>query len=318
MTDRDKECRHDQCVGARSRALAMRILRHIVLLWLGLFAMYAHAATLLVVMPSQTPLTEEFVSELIRERTGDQILVHSLDAKSPSQVLNADHIITMGVASLEQQLAKGDTTPIIATYVSQSSLNESALSILPAHVSVMLANPKPERQLRLAKLLIPRLRTAALLHSPGNMDQLNHWISAAETNDVKLNTAELTRSEDLARTLVSALDRSDVLMGLDDRSIFNADNLKTILLTSYTRNRVLIGPSAPFIAAGSLSTTFSSPTDMARSVDFLLDNPAALSSMDYPRFFSVLSNQQVARSMGFAPPDDAELAAELARVEGNQ
>lgn len=318
MTDRHKECRHEQYLGARIRALAMRFACHILLLWLSSLAMYSQAATLMVIVPSPTALTEEFVDELTRERTGDKILVHSLDTEQPNMAVNADVIITMGVASLERQLAKGSSTPVIATYVSQSSLNESALKELPRHARVILANPKPERQLRLAKLLIPRLRTAALLHSSVDTDQLSHWISAADSNDVKLNIAELAAPEDLARTLVSTLDRSDVLMGLDDRSIFNADNLKTILLTSYTRDRVLIGPSAPFIAAGSLSTTFSSPADMARSVDYLLDNPASDARLEYPRFFSVLSNQQVARSMGFAPPDDAALAAELVRVEDTQ
>ncbi|WP_339842859.1 hypothetical protein [uncultured Halopseudomonas sp.] len=293
----------------------MRTCRHMVLLWLWLFAMYSRADTLLVVMPASTALTSEFVSELVRERTGDQVLVHNLDSNSSSPAVKADYIVTMGVASLEWQLARGESTPTLATYISRSGLEEATLQSLPANVSVVLANPKPERQLRLARMLIPRLRTAALLHSPNKAEQINRWESAAGANDVKLNMAELTSPENLARTLVSALDRSDVLMGLDDQSIYNADNLKTILLTSYTRNRVLIGPSAPFIAAGSLSTTFSSPADMARSVDYLIEHSARPSSLEYPRFFSVLSNQQVARSMGFAPPNDAELAAELARME---
>lgn len=295
----------------------MKCLCSLLLAWLVLFALQSHADTLLVVIPTQTALTEEFISALSSERANDQVVVHSLTNPEPPAV-DPRLIITMGLSSLEWRLAQADKTPTIATYVSHSSLQAADFSALRAHVRILLAMPKPERQLRLAQLLVPRLRTAGMIHSPAHTEQLNEWLSAATSVELKLSTAELTEPGDLARLLVSVLDRSDVLIGLDDPDIYNADNLKTILLTSYTRNRVLIGPSAPFIAAGSLSTTFSSPAEMARSVGYLLEHPASASQVDYPRFFSVLSNQQVARSMGFAPPDDSALAAELARKEGIQ
>ncbi len=127
--------------------------------------------------------------------------------------------------------------------------------------------------------------------------------------------AEVDGPDDLSRQLLGLLGRSDILLGTDDSSIYNADNLKTILLTSYSRNKVLIGPSAPFIDAGSLSTTYSSPQDMARSVAYLLEQGLPPQTTSYPRYFSVLSNAQVARSLGIPLPDDATLARRLAELE---
>lgn len=295
----------------------MKRFCRLVLVWLGLFSLQSHAQTLLVIVPAETALTSEFVSELKRERADARILVHSLtDAWQPA--VKPTLIITMGITSLQWRLDQPEQTPTIATYVSRSGLRTAELPTLPAHVRAVLANPKPERQLRLAELLIPRLRGAGMLHSKTHAQQIPEWTAAAAATEIKLNTTELVEPEDLAQVLVSVLDRSDVLIGLDDPIIYNADNLKTILLTSYTRDRVLIGPSAPFIAAGSLSTTFSSPGEMARHVGYLIDQPVSIPQVDYPRYFSVLSNQQVARSMGFAPPDDSALAAELARREGIQ
>lgn len=295
----------------------MKGLCHIVVIWLASFALHSHAATLMVVIPTPSILTAEFVSALRAERENDEIIVYSL-ADSVLPQARPDLIITMGTSSLKWQMTRADTTPTLATYVSRSGIRTAGLDLPPDHVRILLASPAPVRQLRLAGLLVPRLRTAALLHSPAHAGQVEAWSAAAEDTGVRLNIAELDSTEDLARSLVSVLDRGDVLLGLDDPQIYNADNLKTILLTSYTRDRVLIGPSAPFIAAGSLSTTFSSPAQTARSAGYLLDNPNAVSRVSYPRYFSVLSNQQVARSMGFAPPDDAALAAELARMEGAQ
>jgi ABC-type uncharacterized transport system substrate-binding protein len=295
----------------------MKFYCRLLLVWMGLLSLPSIADTVLVVIPDETPLTMEFTSELKRQRTGDKVLLHSL-ADGQLTEANPNLIITMGISALEWRLDQADQTPTIATYVSRSGLDSAELSALPPHVRAVLANPKPERQLRLAELLIPRLRGAGVLHSNVHAQRIPEWIEAAVATDVELQVAELADSEDLARILVSVLDRSDVLIGVDDPVIYNADNLKTILLSSYTRNRVLIGPSAPFIAAGSLSTTFSSPDDIARHVDLMITQPASMLQVDYPRYFSVLSNQQVARSMGFAPPDDSALAAELAHREGIQ
>ena len=96
------------------------------------------------------------------------------------------------------------------------------------------------------------------------------------------------------------------------------DNLKTILLSSYSRSKVLIGPSAPFIDAGSLTTTYSSPDDMARSTAWLIKQGVPGSGSSYPKHFSVLSNAQVARSLGIPLPDDATLAQRLAELEHAQ
>ncbi len=295
----------------------MKLVCRLLLVWLGFFALQSQADTLLVIVPTATALTAEFVAALKRQRDDDNVVVHSL-ADPPLSAIDPALIITMGLSSLEWRLAQPDRTPTIATYVTRSSLQPALYAALPSYVHIMLANPKPERQLRLAELLLPRLRTLGMLHSSAHAGQIGEWEEAASAAELKLTTAKLTEPGNLARLLARLLDRNDVLIGLDDPVIYNADNLKTILLTSYTRNRVLIGPSAPFIAAGSLSTTFSSPADMARSVDYLFAHTASAPPMDYPRFFSVLSNQQVARSMGFAPPDDSALAAELARMEGTQ
>jgi ABC-type uncharacterized transport system substrate-binding protein len=148
--------------------------------------------------------------------------------------------------------------------------------------------------------------------------QADTWKRAADEIGIGLSIRSIDHPEELPRQLLSLLDNSDLLLGVDDSRIYNADNLKTILLTSYSRNKVLIGPSAPFIKAGSLSTTFSTPQDMALSVAHLLQEGLPSEQTSYPAFFSVLSNNQVARSLGIALPDDSTLARRLAELENGQ
>jgi len=268
------------------------------------------AREILVATPNtNSPLIVEFTTALRAALPRDAVKVSQSEAPDTT---GADVIITLGSEKLSWRLALPLQTPSIATYVNRAALPDTPL---PSYQSIVLANPKPERQLRLAGLLLPRVRKAGLLYSENQPALKTDWIQALANTALEGETVAVPTSKDLIRALQQLLADTDVLIGVDDPAIYNADNLKTILLTSYSRNKVLIGPSAPFIEAGSLSTTYSSPQDMARSVALLLQRESLPSGTSYPAYFSVLSNAQVARSLGLPVPDDAELASELSKLE---
>ncbi|MEH6565416.1 MAG: hypothetical protein V7756_08855 [Halopseudomonas sp.] len=284
--------------------------RALYLLILVCFTASVSARDILVAVPAtSSPLITEFAASLRAHLPDEQISVS--DAPAP-EATNSDLIITLGSERLDWRLQAPLQTPTIALYLNSHALPDSPL---PNYLRVLLANPKPTRQLQLAKRLLPRLRTVGLLYSPAANGLEQEWTAAVETSGLQARSETATRPEHLTRALLQVLERSDVLMGIDDPAIYNADNLKTILLTSYSRNKVLIGPSAPFIEAGSLSTTYSTPQDMARSVAWLLKGREPDDPIAYPAYFSVLSNAQVARSLGLPVPDDAKLARELAELE---
>lgn len=271
------------------------------------------AADIAVILPSETALTREFVSALSTYRPNDRIEVYQLDQlTAPPQ---SRLIITMGMSALTWRAAQKIETPTIATYVSRSSLNATNRTDFPASIRILLANPSPERQLRLAKLLMPRLAHVGMLINLAHADQLPEWEDSARRLGLQLTSNTLDNDENPTRALARLLDTSDLLVAPDDPLTYNADSLKSILLTSYSRNKVLIGPSAPYINAGSLSTTFSTPEQMVLSSLTLLEQPSHQGQLHYPALFSVISNQQVARSLGLPPPDDNRLRSQLARQE---
>ena len=90
----------------------------------------------------------------------------------------------------------------------------------------------------------------------------------------------------------------DALLGLDDANIYNPTTIKSILLSSYARKQALIGPTAAFIKAGSLSSTYSDKDDWLHSLQVLLQMPSdTWPHSFYPEEFKVRVNQQVARSL---------------------
>ncbi|GAA6130180.1 hypothetical protein [Halopseudomonas sabulinigri] len=282
----------------------------LLLLWLALVPGLSVAREILVVTPNtKSPLITDFTTALHAALPQDTIQVSNSDEPATT---GFDAIITLGSERLKWRLASRAQTPSIATYVNRAALPEAPL---PSYQRIVLANPKPERQLRLARLLLPRARKAGLLYSEHQSGLRLEWEEALANTPLTGESITVTASKNLIRALQQLLGDTDVLMGTDDPAIYNADNLKTILLTSYSRSKVLIGPSAPFIEAGSLSTTYSSPQDMARSVARLLEIEAPGGGLSYPAYFSVLSNAQVARSLGLPVPDDAKLGRELAELE---
>jgi len=282
------------------------------LLLLACLSAGASARVILLAVPAtDSPLIVEFTNALGSELKQDDIRVIQTGTPAPAELAAADIIITLGAERLDWRLDQSLNTPSIALYLSSSAIPAA----LPDYLHAIPATPDPLRQVRLAKRLLSRLRTVGLLYSASSESLKQHWHEAIAANDLQQHSVLVRRNEGLTRGIQRVLDQSDVLLGIDDSNIYNADNLKTILLTSYSRNKVLIGPSAPFIEAGSLSTTYSTARDMARSVALLLQRESLQSGTSYPTYFSVLSNAQVARSLGLPVPDDVELARELSELE---
>ena len=102
-----------------------------------------------------------------------------------------------------------------------------------------------------------------------------------------------------ARSLSNLLEQTDVLLGIDDSNIYNPATIKSILLSSYARKQTLIGPTAAFIKAGSLASTYSDQDDWIQTLSSVLKTPStSWPSSQYPDHFKVMINRQVARSLG--------------------
>jgi len=118
------------------------------------------------------------------------------------------------------------------------------------------------------------------------------------------------------QSVIRLLGASDVLLAIADDDLYNPLTAKTLLLTSYGQQHALIGPSAGFVRAGSLASTYADQSDWLATLNQLLDQAAAQwPAGTYSSTFRVLGNPQVARTLGITLPSDAELARHL--VQGD-
>ncbi|SDU10155.1 hypothetical protein [Halopseudomonas salegens] len=286
----------------------MNTARRALLLILLLSVWPAYSQTLIVI-PAESQLTREFIGGLEADLPLGPLKVVTL---AEAELTSApERIVTLGPDALDWRLQQASDVHTLALYVNRGRLPPDR----PDWLQVMLSSPQPVRQLRLAKALVPRVQRIGLLFTDKSSDQLPAWDPAAADSDLRLISREWETDNPITRPLTDLLDNSDVLVALDDSTIWNADQLKTILLTSYARNRVIIGPAAPFVDAGSLGTTYSSAMDMALSARRRFSQPWQPGAVFYPDEFSLRINAQVARSLSLPVPDEAALLQHLKAEE---
>jgi ABC-type uncharacterized transport system substrate-binding protein len=188
---------------------------------------------------------------------------------------------------------------------------------LPPDFSLLWSDPPLDRQLRLIRTLLPEARRVGVLYDSHSEFLLKELRQAALPLGLEIVTERWDNTSD-SRPLQSLLKNSDVLLGLDDPDLFNPKTAKNLLLSSYARQLALIGPNAGFVKAGSLASTYSDQGDWLAMLDQLLEQPpASWPRTHYPQRFQVLSNPQVARSLGIEQINEASVATQLAAGESH-
>ena len=208
-------------------------------------------------------------------------------------------LILLGAELLDWRLkltAPGPATLILQ--VSRVQVYHRLANRRPSHITFLWSDPPLQRQIALLKVMLPGLQNVGVLygnHSTFLLAEIEH---ALQAENLTMRKYYWPDSYD-ARSLSNLLEQTDVLLGIDDSNIYNPANIKSILLSSYARKQTLIGPTAAFIKAGSLASTYSDQDDWIQTLSSVLKTPStSWPSSQYPDHFKVMINRQVARSLG--------------------
>lgn len=278
-----------------------------------------------LLVPENTGLFRELYFELDRRLKAQDIELGLVElGHSPPALPKSTIWIAAGPQSLALALAARSDTPILSllnTREAVDTLQRQGTSSAP--LSALYHDPDPARQLRLARALLPRMRNLGLLLGPGREGERKELEALAQAAGITLNLAVVAQADTLMPNLNEVLGRSDALLAVPDGSVINRHSLKTILLTAYRQNRVLIGYSERMVTAGSLATTYSLPAQSAEQastwlIEALKHRPLRLPPPAYSRDFKVAVNRQVARSLNLTLPDTIELEKLLMAAESAQ
>jgi hypothetical protein len=276
----------------------------------------AYAVDILLTGAEDNPGVQAFTQALSDLRPNDNVRFQPLaNLPMPGQLPDHTRLILLDPPSLDWRLqdAQGPATLVLG--ISRLQARQRLDSRLPPRLSLLWSDPPADRQLRLARLLLPQATRIGVLYDGHSEFLFNELRQAARPLGLEMVSQQWDNIHD-SRPLQKLLRNCDVLLGLDDPDLYNAQTAKNLLLSSYARQVALIGPNAGFVKAGSLASTYSDQSDWLAILDELLDRPPATwPRTQYPYRFKVASNPQVARSLGMGQINDASVATLLAEGE---
>jgi ABC-type uncharacterized transport system substrate-binding protein len=292
-------------------------MRHLIMLVCSCVLLApAQAMQIILSGSSDTPAVRAFSQALAQRRAQDDVRFIPLDQLPPASELPRDtRLILLDAPTLQWRLGAKEGPPTLVLRISRVEARHLLRDGQPAQVTLLWSDPSPARQVRLARQLLPQAQRLGLLFGADSAFLVEEFRQAAQAQGLKLEARRWDEPRD-SRPLRRVLSKSDLLLGLDDPKLYNAQTIKSLLLTSYAKNLPVLGPSASFVKAGSLATTYSDQENWLQTLDELLDRPLPSWPLSrYPQHFKVLSNRQVARSLGLDPPNDATLTRQMTEGE---
>lgn len=207
--------------------------------------------------------------------------------------------VAIGPVALRDAVLHQPKCVLLAVYTSSQVYRALVAGLPPARtaqMSVIYGEPAPADQLKLVALLYKRpVKIAAIV--------------GADTAFLKpilqgpTEVEEYVQGDDI-NVVLNRISKAEVLLATPDSTVYNTENIRNILLSTYRHNQGVIGFSADMVKAGALASTYSDISDINAQVaeiarDYLYSGE--LPAPQFPRYFSTIVNTGVARSLNVEP-----------------
>jgi ABC-type uncharacterized transport system substrate-binding protein len=218
-----------------------------------------------------------------------------------------DLVVAVGVAAMQTVSESGLHIPVLVTLVPKQAfekwVNQHQALQDHRYFSAIYLDQPLSRQLSLIRVALPGRSRIGVILGPTSLDKLKPLQKAVQEQKLHLDAARIEAADNLMPTLKNILADNDVLLAIPDPLVFNKGNVQSLLLTSYRYRVPVIGYSQAYVKAGALAGVFSTPVQIGQQAAELIQHLAnsgtkLLPVPQYPKYFGVDVNEQVARSLG--------------------
>jgi len=249
-------------------------------------------------------------------------IVENLHNKLPAALVSKNNInhkkragkpiyIAVGPAALRLSLAQAKDGVIVSSYTSSLTYQNILENVPPSRrvtVTAVYAEPSPLQQFQLASMLLKKpLKMAVILsNKTAHLEPILQHMASRSKIELKIEYFDGTDS--LTKVLNRTADVPAIL-AMPDGSIYSAENIRNILVTTYRRNQSVIGFSSAFVKAGALASTYSEVEDINVQVNELIADYLVhgnLPEPQFPKYFSTIINESVAHSLNIIVTDNAK------------
>jgi len=242
-------------------------------------------------------------------KTGSTAITFNRILSQQLQLANVDLVVAVGTRSSLKVIEKNLDLPIISVLIPRISFEKIAAG--RDRISAIYLDQPLRRRVRLIRLLMPAANDLGVLLGPSTVAMAGEVVAAARNQRFNPHVVKVKHKDNPITLLEQVLEDSEVLLAVIDPVVFNRNNVQSILLTTYRYRVPMIGVSPAYIKAGALAAVYSTPAQIGRQVAELLarlsPESVHLPNPEYPRYYSVMTNRPVGRSLGIALDDDGVL-----------
>ncbi|MDF1693579.1 MAG: hypothetical protein P1U47_14460 [Zhongshania sp.] len=120
------------------------------------------------------------------------------------------------------------------------------------------------------------------------------------------------------RSINKVIQNSDIVLATPETTLYNSQTIRSILLSSYRHQTLIIGPNEGFVNAGALASIISSPDQYTNEIIAMVNSfvkSNIIPEARHPHNYNVKLNYSVAESLGIELPSEEILLKEIAGSE---
>nr|WP_067291535.1 ABC transporter substrate binding protein [Marinobacterium profundum] len=269
-----------------------------------------------LILMSENSALYRLVAEEIRRSAKLPLALYSTENIPSQERLDQGLNIAIGARACEQLLQHSGQADLICTLVPRSTF-ESLSTLYDSgqrRISAVYLDQPLQRQLRLARLLVPNAKSIGTMFGPFSNASMQMFDQASLREKLTPLSITLDEADNPIERLTPLIQQSDVFLALPDRALFNRSTAKWLLYITLQQKVPVIGFSKTYVEAGALAAVYSTPAQIGQQTGELLrelDLSQPLPPPTYPKYYNVSSNPIVARTLELPEPDDQALYRQL-------
>ena len=256
---------------------------------------------ILAVMSSHGKIYQDFYSTL-EDKLHKNIRITRVSFSDINhETLNHHNLIIPIGYKAAKAVSKYETkTPIIYSLIPDNKSLRTSIPCKKTTCYKAYINQPINRYTKLFKALFPKGKNLVLATTKANTRN-SQQVKAASKNIGIVYKEIRIQQQNITRIFINKLNNNDVLLALPNPDIYNANNAKSIILSTYHANVPIIAYSKSFAKAGALVSLYSSIDNIADKTasivnKIILDGPQKQKEY-YPDEFTIEINSAVARSL---------------------
>jgi putative tryptophan/tyrosine transport system substrate-binding protein len=280
-----------------------------------------------IVMSTASSANMEFVDEFKAQLDANKthtMKVNVIDLSQEEKLIvaeNSELVIALGVKALEVSSKLKYTTPVLGVFTPLPAFNELLYKSgrrLGIFSAIVLDQPY-KRQIELARIILPKAKNLGVLLGSTSNRYEDFLREAAEKSGFNIEVEEVGSTNDLIPKLEKIFETNDVLLAIPDPLVYNRETAQSILLTSYRHQVPVFGYSRSYVKAGALASVFSNAKHLAKqAAEVAIEAQIATNLLpppQVPKYFSVIVNRQVERSLNLKLGDENVIYEKLLALE---